>query len=228
VLSEEHASQLGQPAGRVVEGAKDLLAFPERECDSDAIRVEGSPQRGRCRLIDEVGECVDEFGRKGNASDDEQLRLDRAALHAPLLFGEQHAAQLRETNGRNIEHSQDRFAIGGQESNEILLGVERDKKRIARVLEAGHEQKPSQIGDVLVADGNTGEPHASDATRRHGRANAQEVAEPGTLSSARQQVSAGGRALLGELCPTGAPVLGVHRNLRGSQVSNKPEPRELA
>jgi hypothetical protein len=171
VLSEEHATELGQPAGRFVEGAKDLLAFPERECDSDAIRVESTPQRGRCRLTDEVGECVDEFGRKGDASDDEQLRLDRAALHAPLVLGEEHLSQLREPMRRMIEHSQHRIAIVDRESDEILLGVERDKKHIARVLEAGREQEPSEIGDVLLANGNTGEPHASVATRRAGPSN---------------------------------------------------------
>jgi hypothetical protein len=85
---------------------------------------------------------------------------------APFVLGEQHAAQLREADGRIIEHSQDRLAIGNRECNEVLLGVQRGKKCIARVLQAGRVQEPSQGGNVLVEDGNTGEPHASDATRR--------------------------------------------------------------
>lgn len=53
---------------------------------------------------------------------------------------------------------------GDRESKEILLGVQRDKERIARVLEACRVQEPSLGRDILFADGNTGEPHA---TRRH-------------------------------------------------------------
>jgi hypothetical protein len=62
------------------------------------------------------------------------------------VFGEKHTAQLGEASGRIIEHSQDRLAIGDRESDKILLGVERDKERIACVLEAGREQEPSQKG----------------------------------------------------------------------------------
>jgi hypothetical protein len=83
----------------------------------------------------------------------------------------EHTAQLGEANRRIIEHSEDRLAIGNRECDEILLGVQRDKKHIACVLEACREQQPSQVGNVLFVDRNTGEPHASDATRRCGATN---------------------------------------------------------
>ena len=96
---------------------------------------------------------------------------DQTVPHAPLMLGEEHAPQLGKASWRIVEHPQDRLAIGDRESNENLLGVQRDKERIARVLEACRVQEPSQGGDVLFADGNTGEPHATDATLRSGASN---------------------------------------------------------
>jgi hypothetical protein len=93
-------------------------------------------------------------------------RLDESLTHPPLVLPEQHAAQLREADGRIIEHSQDRLAIGDRERDEILLAVQRGKKCIARVLEAGRVQEPSKGGNVHFVDGNTGKSHASRATQR--------------------------------------------------------------
>ena len=98
-------------------------------------------------------------------------RLHESVAHAPLVLGEQHTAQLGEADGRIVEHSQDRLAIGDRQSNESLLGVQCDEERIARVLEAGRVQQASQFGDVPFADEHTGEPHATAATRRSGASN---------------------------------------------------------
>ena len=92
--------------------------------------------------------------------------LDEPIAHATGVLGQQHAAEFRLRHGRIVEHSQDRLAISDRESDEILLSVQRDKNRIARVVQARYVQAPSQVGNVLFADGNTGEPHATDATRR--------------------------------------------------------------
>jgi hypothetical protein len=56
----------------------------------------------------------------------------------------------------------------------------------------------------------------------------EEVAEPGTLSSTLQRVSAAVRELLGELRPTGAPVLGVLRNIRTGVAIAIRRPARLA
>jgi hypothetical protein len=84
----------------------------------------------------------------------------------PLVLGEDRATNFGQAVGRIDEHLQDRLAIGSREGDEILLGVQREKQHIGRVVEAGVEQEPSQIGDTLFADGNPGEPHSLDATRR--------------------------------------------------------------
>jgi hypothetical protein len=127
----EQAAKLGEILRWVVEGAKDLLALGDGQRDSDAIRVEGVSQRGRGRLIDKVSKPVDELGRQRDVGDDEQLRLDRTALHATLVLGEKHATQLREADGRIVEHSQNRLTIGNRECEEILLGVQPDKEPAA-------------------------------------------------------------------------------------------------
>jgi hypothetical protein len=98
-------------------------------------------------------------------------RLHGAIAHAPLVLGQEHAAELGEADGRILEHSHDRLAIGNREGDEILLGVQGSEKRDARVLEVGSKQEPSQFGNALLANGNTGEPHASDATRHSGATN---------------------------------------------------------
>jgi hypothetical protein len=86
VLLQEHAAKLGQPVGRIVESAKDLLTLDDRQRDSDAISVESGSQTGRRRLIDEVSERLDELGGHRDACDDENhvgriaLRNVRASL----------------------------------------------------------------------------------------------------------------------------------------------------
>jgi hypothetical protein len=87
------------------------------------------------------------------------------------VLREQHAAQLRKPVRRVIEHSQDRFAVGDRERDEITPRVQRDKERIGRVLGAGVEEEPRKVGDVLFAHGNTGGPHDIRATRRRERTN---------------------------------------------------------
>jgi len=58
-------------------------------------------------------------------------RLHKALPNTPLVLGEKHAAQLRKPVRRVIEHSQDRFAVGDRERDEITPRVQRVKERIA-------------------------------------------------------------------------------------------------
>jgi hypothetical protein len=172
VLSEQNSAELGEPAGRILQAAQELLTLAGRQCDSDAIRVKRRSQRRCRRLLHEVSERVNEVGRKRNACHDEhEVDLRGSVPQSALVLGKEHAPKLSQSVGRIIEHEQDRLAIGNRERDEVLLGVERDEKRIAGVLEARSEQKPSQVGNVLFADGNAGEPHGADATRRSGASN---------------------------------------------------------
>lgn len=103
------------------------------------------------------------------------------------MLAKQHTVELRETHRRIIEHTEDRIAIGNRERDDVLVGIQRGEKRIARVHKVGREQEPSEVGNVLFADGNAGEPHATDVTRRNRPTNRldgrKEFAEPGTFSS---------------------------------------------
>ena len=171
VLVKEHSSKLGQPVRRVVECAKELLhsptvsATPTRFASSAALNVDaaGSATRSANAWTRSV---------VSNAGHDEHdVELHESVRRSTLVLGEEHTSELREAHRRITEHAQDRLAISDGECDQILRGVQRDEKRIAGVLVARREEEPSQIGDVLFAHGNAGEPHATDATRRRSASN---------------------------------------------------------
>lgn len=118
---------------------------PAAHCSRNSDRISDVVTLAR-DPIDLVAD--DEDGQEGEYSSDDAAELDHA-LSVGRLFGgykgldepvapttlvlcEQHAAELREANGRIIEQAQNRFSIGDRESNEILLGVQRGEESIAR------------------------------------------------------------------------------------------------
>ena len=81
------------------------------------------------------------------------------SLARRLVFLQPQAAQLGESLEWTVETAQNCFAILDRESDEFLLGLQRDDKCLGGVLESDVIEQPSEIEHVLVAYRIPREPH---------------------------------------------------------------------
>jgi hypothetical protein len=94
-------------------------------------------------------------------------RLHGAIAHAPLVLGEQYTAQLGRAGGRIVERSEDALAIVDRQRQDDRLPLDRrPEERGGRFVD-----EIGQDVDELVPDGDAGELHAREATRRRGPTN---------------------------------------------------------
>jgi hypothetical protein len=118
MLAHEHATELGEPVGRVVERAKDPLAILDRHGEDHRLQLERLVEQARGGFVDQRGELSDEFVRNPDAGEhhdpertyvrvrmedantEERSRVGPAELRSPLPLSPEE--EIRDRPGARI------------------------------------------------------------------------------------------------------------------------------